>query len=229
MRSTARTGDGTSDGQLFAGRRYRLYLTPDQEQRAFRAAGCCRAIWNAALEQRRLAWELCGVSLWGAEQSAELPELKREPGFEWLGEDGIAQSLQQTLRDLDMAYRRFCAGLARRPRCKVRRRDESFRLPQGDKLPVRRLNRRWAEVRLPKLGWCRFRVCRPIGGEIRHATVTHGALGWHVSFCLAIAQRPAPPNGGPAVGVDLGVVATVALSSGELHHCRRCPQAKQSG
>lgn len=142
--------------------------------------------------------------------------------FEWLAEDRIAQSLQQTLRDLDTAYRPWLRGEGGRPRFKRKGAGESFRLPQGRDLPVRKLNRRWAEVRLPKLGWCRFRLTRPIGGEIRYATVTRDALGWHVSFCVALNQRPAQANGRPPVGVDRGVAATVALSTGEL---RSCPAA----
>jgi putative transposase len=140
-----------------------------------------------------------------------------------LAEDGIAQSLQQTLRDLDVAYRRFLSGEAGRPRFKVKGRGESFRLPQGRDLAVRRLNRRWAQVRLPKLGWCRFRLSRPLGGEIRHATVSRDALGWEVSFCVSLDEVPARANGGAAVGIDRGVAATVATSTGELHHCPGLP------
>ena len=68
-------------------------------------------VWNAALEQRRLARQLRRPGVWGVVQMAELSELKRSEGFEWLGEDAIAQSLEQTLRDLDVAYRRYFAGL----------------------------------------------------------------------------------------------------------------------
>ena len=161
--------------------------------------------------------------VWGTEQMAELPKLKREPGFEWLASDAVAQSLQQTLRDLDDAYRRWLAGKAARPRFKAKGRDESFRLPQGRDLKPRRLSRRWAEVRVPKLGWCRFRLTRPLGGQIRHATISRDALGWHISFCVALEQTRAEPNGGAAVGVDRGVAATVALSDGELHHCPGLP------
>lgn len=211
-------GSGSHDG-IVAGRRYRLQLTGEQERQAARIAGCCRAVWNAALEQRRVARQLRRPNVWGVQQMAELPGLKRSEGFEWLGEDAIAQSLQQTLRDLDVAYRRYFAGLSDRPRFKSKRHGDSFRLPQGRDLPVRKLNRRWAEVRIPKLGWCRFRLSRPIGGEIRHATVSRDTLGWQVSFCVALEQKPAQPNDGPAVGVDRGVAATVALSTGELCHC----------
>ena len=219
-----RTGTGSGAHEpIVAGRRYRLYLTPEQERRAALAAGCCRAIWNAALEQPQLAWKLCAESVWGIEQMAELPELKRSEGFEWLREDGIAQSLQQTIRDLDVAYRRWLAGLGGRPRSKAKGRDESFRLPQARDLPVRKLNRRWAEVRLPKLGWCRFRLTRTLGGAVRHATVSRDAFGWQVSFCVEPDQRSARPNGKRAVGLDRGVAATVALSTRELRHCPTLP------
>ena len=212
-------GGSGSHPAILAGRRYRLYLTPAQDEKATRVAGCCRAVYNAALEQRELAWRMRRQAVWGVQQMAELPELKRSDGFEWLAEDGIAQSLQQTLRDLDVAYRRWLRGEGGRPRFKRKAAGESFRLPQGRNLPIRKLNRRWAEVRLPKLGWCRFRLTRPIGGEIRHATVTRDPLGWHVSFCVALNQQPARANGGPPVGVDRGVATTVALSTGELHSC----------
>ena len=219
---SAGTGSGARDG-IVAGRRYRLQLTGGQEWQAARIAGCWRAVWNAALGQRRVVRQLRRPAVWGVQQMGELPGLKRSEGFEWLGEDAIAQSLQQTLRDLDTAYRRYFAGLGGRPRFKRKRRGESFRLPQGRDLPVRKLNRRWSEVRIAKLGWCRFRLSRPIGGEIRHATVSRDALGWHVSFCVALDQRPAQPHDGPAVGVDRGVAASVALSTGAL--CR-CPELR---
>jgi len=216
MSAVARDG---SDQGIVAGRRYRLQLTRAQERQAGRIAGCCRAVWNAALEQRRVAWRMSGRRVWALEQMAELPDLKRGEGLGWLREDGIAQSLQQTLRDLDVAYRRYFAGLSERPRFKRKGRGESFRLPQGRDLAVHKLNRRWAEVRIPKLGWCRFRLARPLGGQIRHATVSRDALGWHISFCVALDQEPAERNGGPAVGVDRGIAATVALSTGELRRC----------
>jgi len=182
-------GSGSHDA-IVAGRRYRLRLTGEQERQAARIAGCCRAVWNAALEQRRVARQLRLPNVWGVQQMAELPRLKRSEGFEWVGEDAIAQSLQQTLRGLDVAYRRYLAGLSDRPRFKSKRHGDSFRLPQGRDLPVRKLNRRWAEVRIPKLGWCRFRLSRPVAGEVRHATVSRDALGWHVSFCVTLEQKP---------------------------------------
>jgi hypothetical protein len=49
---SAGTGSGARDG-IVAGRRYRLQLTGKLERQAARIAGCWRAVWNAALVQRR--------------------------------------------------------------------------------------------------------------------------------------------------------------------------------
>jgi Helix-turn-helix domain len=49
---SAGTGSGARDG-IVAGRRYRLQLTGGQQRQAARIAGCWRAVWNAALGQRR--------------------------------------------------------------------------------------------------------------------------------------------------------------------------------
>ena len=43
----------------------------------------------------------------------------------------------------------------------------SFRFPEGDRMRVQRLSKRWAEVNLPKFGQVRFRWTRDLGGTIR--------------------------------------------------------------
>jgi putative transposase len=84
------------------------------------------------------------------------------------------------------------------------------------------LNRKWAEVRLPKVGYVRFRLSRPLGGVVCNATVSRDGLGWHVAFGLAIDAEPAAPNGLPGCGVDFGVACSAWVSD-EPHPgcCRR--------
>jgi putative transposase len=208
---SARPRGNTGHQPMMAARRYRLRLTNVQEERIGEWSGALRALWNAALEQRRRAWRDCGVSVGLAEQCRNLTDARA--AIPWLA-DVPAQTAQQTLRDLDRAYSNFFAGRAAFPRWRSRRSPAGLRFPQGAQ--VRRLNRRWAEVRLPKLGWVRFRWTRPPGGTVKHATLTRDALGWHVSLCVELDKQPAPPNRGPAVGVDRGVVALIATSDGDL-------------
>jgi len=202
---------------------YRLYPTAAQSVAFERWAGCARAVWNAALEQRKTAWRMAGVSLrYESQGGAGLTEAKR--AHPWLGEPH-ADVLQQALRDLDRAFVRFFRGESRYPRFRRKGR-ERFRIQNRSatgRIEVRRLSRRWGEVRVPKLGWVRFRWSRKPVGEIKHLTITRVALGWHISFCCERERQTPTANSGPPLGIDRGVTATVALSTGELRSVPRLP------
>lgn len=193
---------------MLIGRRYRLALTPEQVDYAERVAGICRAVWNTGLEQRR-EYRRRGGFIGYAGQCRQLTEAKvDEP---WLKE-APAHVLQQTLRDLDRACDRH--GAHRVHWRSARGSRPSFRFPDRNRIKVKRLNRRWAAVYLERTGWLRFRRTRPIGGEIRSATVLKDGGNWYVSFCIEDGLLEASPNGQPAVGVDRGVKVSVAYSDG---------------
>jgi putative transposase len=206
------------------GFRYRLYPGPEDAEALRRWAGCGRAIYNAGLEQRRTAWRMNWASLSYADQGGvQLTEAKR--AMPWLGEPH-ADVLQQALRDLDRAFARFFAGISSYPKPRRKGRHDRFRIqsrPSNGEIRVRRLSRKWGEVRIPKLGWVRFRWSRDPRGVIRHVTVARDALGWHVSICCRSETRQRPKHLGPALGLDLGVRATAALSTGKLFHCPGLP------
>src|SRR6266496_2997085 len=82
----------------------------------------------------------------------------------------------------------------------------------GQAVEVRKLSRRWAEVRLPKVGCVRFRLSRPLGGTVRNATISRDGLGWHIAFGVATGAKPAAPNGLPGCGVDFGVACSAFVS-----------------
>jgi putative transposase len=196
--------------QADVGRRYRLYLTSDQAERLAGWGHTCRATWNLALAQREFAWSQRGATLGLVQQCRQLTQARAE--LPWL-EDLPAQSAQQVLRHLDLAYRYWWNPdhPAGPPRFKKRGAHLSVPFP-GQAVAVRKLNRRWAQVRLPKLGWVRFRLSRPLAGLVRNATVSRDALGWHVSFGVATGAKPAAPNGLPGCGVDFGVACSAWVS-----------------
>jgi putative transposase len=70
-------------------------------------------------------------------------------------------------------------------------------------------------VRLPKLGWIKFRDTRPMLGRNLSVTVSCRAGTWFASFSNEI-EREVPVNDLPAVGIDRGVANTLALSNGEM-------------
>lgn len=173
----------------------------------------CRAVWNTGLEQRR-EYRRRGAWMNYVAQAKELAQANSDHG--WLS---IAPShaLQQTLMDLDKACRTH--GTFRVRWRSGRRWSPSFRFPEGETMTVERLSRKHARVKLPKLGWVKFRLSRRLEGVvIRSATVTREGRHWFVSFLVddGVSTPDCHAAPGTAVGVDRGVAAAVATSSGEL-------------
>lgn len=196
------------------GYRYKLKPTPAQEQMFTQCGGVCRLIYNLALEQRRDHWRAfkrqTGSSISYPSQARELTELRAE--YDWIA--AVSQTCQQqALRDLDRAYQNWFKGIAKYPSPRKKGRNDTFRF-EGREVQVRKLNAKWSEVRLPKIGWVRFRDTRPMRGKLNNATISLAPNGWHISFALTI-EHAAPANIAPAIGVDRGVANTLALSTGE--------------
>jgi len=85
---------------------YRLYPSPGQCQVLARAFGCARVVFNDGLRARQQAHAAGEPYLTDAGLSARLTATKAAPERAWLGEVS-AVILQQSLADLNAAYRRF--------------------------------------------------------------------------------------------------------------------------
>ena len=195
--------------------RYRLEPTREQETILLRHCSDARYVWNLAVEQHTW-WRPGRKSAPGyLEQSRQLTAARAcNP---WLAE-GSQTVQQQALRDFDQAMQNFFGGTHRRPTWRKADRDEGFRIvgQRGRQWDVRRLNRHWAEVRIPKAGWVRFRWSRPVPEGVKSFRVTRDpACRWHVAFAV-IPEPVAGPGTGEAVGIDRGVKVSAALSTGEM-------------
>jgi putative transposase len=192
------------------GRRYRAYPTPEQAGRLTAWSHTCRALWNLALEQRQYLYRHRGVTLRAVAQCGQLTRARAE--LPWLA-DLPAQSAQQVLRQLDRAYDYWWDSQNPAGPPAFKKRGNRLMVPfPGQAIAVRKRNRKWAEVRLPKVGWVRLRLSRPLGGVVRNATVSRDGLGWHISFGVAIDAEPVAPNGLPGCGVDFGVACSAWVS-----------------
>ncbi|UUN28786.1 transposase [Streptomyces sp. FIT100] len=196
---------------MLTGRKYVAALTEDQATFAEEIGGAIRSVWNTALEQRR-EYRRRGKWIGYREQSREMAEAKGD--FPWL-KAVPGHCLQQALMDLDVACRTHGPFMIRW-RSKTRW-SPSFRFPEGSKIPVKRISRKWAQARLPKIGWITFRWTRPLGGAIRSATMTRDGERWHISFLVETgAPAPAVNLERGRVGVDRGVAVLAATDDGRL-------------
>ncbi|HKY77640.1 MAG TPA: helix-turn-helix domain-containing protein, partial [Acidimicrobiia bacterium] len=181
--------------------RYRLHPEVSQLPGCERHCADARFVWNVALEQANCWRPGRRPTPGSAERNRQLAEAR---AGSWLGA-GSSSVQQQALRDFDQALRNWWAGTHRRPRWRKAGIDEGFCIRD---VKVRRISRKWAEVYVPKVGWVRFRLTRPLGSH-GMARVTRDRAGrWHVSF-----SAPQPPVArvatGRGVGVDVGVAHAV--------------------
>ncbi|MEH0574529.1 transposase [Streptomyces sp. B21-108] len=92
----------------------------------------------------------------------------------------------------------------------------------GRSVVVQKLNRRWAQVRVPGCGWVRFRLSATGKGahlpDAKTFRVTYRNGQWHVAFAVIPQPVPAPAGGG-VIGIDRGVTITAALSDGRKLNC----------
>lgn len=191
---------------------FRFELRPDGAQRCVmeRTAGCARFVFNRALalQQRRRA---DGEKKLGyAALCRELTLWRHDSETDWLAEAPV-HPLQQSLRDLERAYTNFFDQRAAFPRFKKKGRSAaSFRYPDPTQIALDRENGR---IRLPKLGWLRYRASREVEGEVRNVTVSERGGRWFVSI-LTRREVEMPSPSGTAVGLDLGVKRFLTRSDG---------------
>lgn len=192
--------------------RYRMY--PSAEQAVFMLDRHCadaRFVWNLALEQ--FNWGRSGRSAPGpAARQKQLAEARQS--FDWLAA-GSSPVQQQALRDFDRAVQGFFNGAYRRPTWRRKHLDEGFCIRDSR---VEMVNRKWAQVFVPKLGLVKFRLSRALPpGKLGMARVTYSAGRWHVAFPAPQPEvEGAPGREERMVGIDRGVKTTLALSDGTM-------------
>jgi putative transposase len=202
--------------------RYRLL--PSAEQEAVLVEHCrhARYVWNLAVEQQQ-HWQRGRQAPGYNEQCAQLTAARAE--HEWLAA-GSQTVQQQALRDFAQAMRNFFNGTHRRPTWRKAGVHEGFRQVGLKAQHVERLNRRFARVWVPKAGWIRFRLSRPVPEGVKSYRATCDRAGrWHIAFAHVPQPIPGPADGS-VVGIDRGVTVAAALSTGELLHAPSLSQGE---
>ena len=193
--------------------RERLY--PREQELSVLVCHCsdARYVWNLALEQRNLWVRYRTQKITYNSQANELAQARKETWFS----EGSSAIQQQALRDLDRAFQNWWKRPDHfgRPTWRKAGINESFYVRD---LEVRRLNRKWGQVFIPKCGWVKFRVTQQWQNiaSASSARVTKDRSGrWFVSFTY-----PAPhlerKSTGAIVGLDMGVTHTITKSDGQF-------------
>jgi len=191
--------------------RFLINLSVEQYNFAARYRGY-RVNPNEAVKSR-LAWSH------SKERMAQLTELRAEVG--WLRE-GSQTAQQRAIRIIDTAFSnwRKRPDHFRRPTFRGRDDTQGFGLAGERNFAVRQINRKWGEIRIPKVGWVRFRLTVPWEqvADTKSARFTlDRCKRWHVSFPAGQPAVERDPTGA-VVGIDRGVANTLASSDEEMSH-----------
>ena len=207
--------------------RYRLHPDGVQEEALLGHCGHARYVWNLAVEQQSW-WTPARTRRSAPSYVAQCRQLTEARGAEpWLGA-GSVNVQQQALRDFSQAVANFFAGTHQRPDYRKKHLNEGFRITGvAIAIHVRRLNRRWGQVKVPKIGWVRFRWTRDVP-DCKSYRITRDRAGrWHIAFAAVPATIDTPGNG-ETVGIDRGVRITAALSDGRKLRCPRLSRKERA-
>lgn len=193
--------------------KYRLYPNEDQIVLMSKHFGCCRWIYNWALEKKIESWKTEGKSLNRYELDAKLPMLKKTEETVWLSEVN-AQSLQQELVSLEKAYRKFFKEGIGFPKFKSKKNRQRFQCPQ-------RVNVNFdaKTISFPKFGSIKAAISRQFDGQIKTVTVSRDSSGKHYASVLVETGKDVEPtqmfDADTTIGIDLGLKDFATLSTEE--------------
>ncbi len=192
--------------------KYRIYPNEPQKKLIQKTFGCTRYVYNYYLslrkevyenEKRTMNYNLC---------SANLTRLKRD--FDWLCEVD-ATALQSALKNLDGAFQNFFRGLKKKRRVgypKFKSKRNNYRSYKS-KMSGNNIKVTDVAIRLPKLGFVKAEISRPIEGRILSATVTQVPSGkYFASICCTNVEIEHKEKTGAVVGIDLGIKDFAILS-----------------
>ena len=188
--------------------KFRIYPNNQQKQFLAQSFGCARFAYNYFLRQRIDYYAQTGKGLTYHNNALALTQLKKQPEFEWLNNVN-SQSLQQTLRNLDVAYNNFFNKHAKFPSFKKRRNHQSFNIPQHFQIHDNVID-------IPKCKGIKIKIHRAIEGTMKSITISRTPPGKYFASVLCELNIPEPVFTGNEIGIDYGIKAFISTSEGKI-------------
>ena len=193
--------------------KYRIYPADEQKALFAKTFGCCRFVYNWALNLKIEAYRQEKKSVAYQEvQDRLVNELKKEN--QWLAEVN-SQALLNSIRNLDTAYKNFfhnthAIGF---PRFKSRKHKQSFQCPQHCCVDFDK-----GTITIPKAKDISAVLHRKFKGTVKTVTVCMTPSGKYFASVLVDTSmqemKPSEPVHDTAIGIDLGIKSLAICSDG---------------
>ena len=190
--------------------KFRLYPTPEQEEKLRQCGGNARWLWNYFLRLNEEEYAKNKKFIFAHDLMKLLPDLKKEYEFLSLS---WSQSLQQVAWHFDRALKDFLNPELKRdfPTTKKKAKErDSFTIPQKYRIEKK-------YVCIPKVGEVAWVKHRGIKGKVKHITVKQDGDQWYCSVNVEIKSQDTKPVGTEnIIGIDVGLKTFATHSDGEI-------------
>ena len=193
--------------------KYRIYPTDKQKVLFAKTFGCCRFVYNWALNLKVTAYKE-RKETFGNIYLTNLMKSELKAEHEWLSEVN-SQSLQSALRNLDTAYSNFFRNTKTVgfPRFKSRKERQSFLCPQHCRVDFEK-----GTITIPKAKDIPAVLHRRFNGMVKTVTVSMTSSGKYFASVLVDTGlqelKPSDPVRESAIGIDLGIKSLAVCSDG---------------
>ena len=196
--------------------KYRIYPTDKQKQMLAKAFGCCRYVYNWALELKEKEYKESGKSISQFDmQKRVVHELK--PELEWLRTDVSAKALEFAMDDLYKGYKNFFEGRAAKPK-KRKKVDRQHYHDRGNSVKA---NFKRGLITIPNIKDIPCVFHRRFEGHIKQVGIELLPSGCYYASILVDdgeqlpAKAPIDPD--KTIGIDTGLKHFVVLSDGQTY------------
>ena len=195
--------------------KYRLNPTDSQVIQMEKTFGCCRYIYNWALDLKIQIYQREKRSVTAVDLCKQLTILKKDEDHLWLN-DVSNECLQQSIRCLDQAFTKFFREHSGFPKFKSKHRSKNaFKNINSVKFDFES-NR----IKIPIIGWVKFFPNRVFNGKVGTVTISKSATGKYYASILvddgASVPDKFPIDPDTAVGIDVGIKDFAVLSNGSV-------------
>lgn len=189
----------------------RIYPTEEQKNLIDKSFGCSRYVYNYFLDFKQREYKEHKNKYSFYDICKLLTSLKKE--LTWLKEVD-KWALQNSLKDLDYAYKRFFKGAG----CPKFKSKHSSKMSYRSNFINNNIELLEGSIKLPKLGKVKIKdkAYRPKDGRILNATVSKTETNkYFVSVCYTDINVEPLPKTGRKVGIDLGIKSFISTSDGK--------------
>ncbi|MCL1466808.1 RNA-guided endonuclease InsQ/TnpB family protein [Argonema galeatum] len=188
----------------------RIYPNKEQQTALAKNFGCCRVVWNYYLNKTNTQAQETGKGLSYCDMAKDLTQLKKLADYSWLSE-ATAATLQQSLKNLESAFKNFFEHRAKFPKFKSKHGKQSLRYPESCSI-------KGSGLKLPKLGIVKAKISKPVNGKIKSVTVSKTSTDKYFAAILFEVEDVQPAKEGEISGIDLGLNSLVTVFDGKTYY-----------